>query len=83
MPAAGHAADAGDAKGPNATAADLGTAQVAKAATESEDHSSKAFAKMKVFKGDVEGWADCQYKFRVEARKLFKDAKAIWDWADH
>ena len=61
---------------------DLGTAQVAKAATESKDHHSKAFAKMKVFKGDVDSWADWRYKFRVEASKSFKDAKAILDWAE-
>ena len=61
---------------------DLGTVQVAKAAQETRDHHTKAFTKVKPFKGDVNAWADWRYKFRVEASKAFKDAKAILDWAE-
>ena len=61
---------------------DLGTAQMAKAAADSNEKHTKAFSKVKVFKGDALTWADWRYKFRVEASKSFKDAKAILDWVE-
>ena len=60
----------------------LGAAQVAKTTYDARDFQTKAFSKMKGFKGDEEGWPDWRCKFRVEASRCFRQTTAILDWAD-
>ena len=49
---------------------------------DARDSQTKAFSKMKGFKGDEKAWPDWQYKFRVEAARSFRQSAAILDWAD-
>ena len=49
------------------TLTNLGAAQVAKTTYDARDFLTKAFSKMKGFKGDEKTWPDWRYKFRVEA----------------
>ena len=60
----------------------LGAAQVAKTTCDARDFRTKAFAKMKGFKGDEKAWPDSWYKFRVEASRSFRQAAAILGWAE-
>ena len=53
----------------------LGTAQVARAAHETNLTHVKAFTKIKPFKRPAEQW------LRTETSRTFKDAGAILDWA--
>ena len=46
------------------------------------DVQTKAFIKMKGFKGDEKAWPDWRYKFRVEASTCFRQAAAILDCVD-
>ena len=62
--------------------ANVGAAQVAKMTCDARDYQTKAFSKMKGFKGDEKAWPDWQYKFRVEAARSFRQSAAILDWAD-
>ena len=62
--------------------ANVGAAQVAKMTCDARDSQTKAFSKMKGFKGDEKAWPDWQYKFRVEAARSFRQSAAILDWAD-
>ena len=61
---------------------DLGTAQVVRAAHEHKETHTKAFTKIKPFKGDAKQWGDWRYKFRAEACKSFKQAREILDWTE-
>ena len=61
----------------------LGAAQVAKTTYDVRDFQTKAFAKMKGFKGDEKTWPDWRYMFGVEASRSFRQAAAILDWAEH
>ena len=64
------------------TLTNLGAAQVAKTTYDDRDFQTKAFAKMKGFKGDEKAWPDWRYKFRDEASRSFRQAAAILDWAE-
>ena len=64
------------------TLTNLGAAQIAKATCDARDFQTKAFSKMKGFKGDEKAWPDWRYKFRVEASRCFRQAAAIVDWAE-
>ena len=46
------------------TLTNLGAAQVAKTTYDARDFQTKAFSKMKGFKGDEKAWPDRRYKFR-------------------
>ena len=61
---------------------DLGTAQVARAAQDTKEHHSKAFSKLKPFKGDADAWVDWRYKFLSAASKALKGARAALEWAE-
>ena len=61
---------------------DIGAAQVAKTTYDAHDFQTKAFSKMKCFKGDEKAWPDWRCKFRVEASRCFRQAAAILDWAE-
>ena len=61
------------------TLTNLGAAQVAKTTYDASDFQTKAFSKMKGFKGDEKTWLDWRYKFRVEC---FRPAAAILDGAE-
>ena len=60
----------------------LGAAQVAKTTYDARDFQTKAFTKMKGFKGDEKAWPERRYKFRVEASRCFHQAAAILDLAE-
>ena len=60
------------------TLTNLGAAQVAKTTYDARDFQTKAFAKMKGFRGDETAWPDWRYKFRVEASRCFRQAAAIF-----
>ena len=62
--------------------ANVGAAQVAKMTCDARDFQTKAFSKMKGFRGDEKAWPDWHYKFRVEAASSFRQSAAILDWAD-
>ena len=64
------------------TLTNLGAAQVAKTTHDARDFQTKAFTKMKRFKGDEKAWPDWRYKFRVEASPCFRQAGAILDWPE-
>ena len=64
------------------TLTNLGAAQVAKTTCDVRDFQTKAFAKVKGFRGDEKAWPDWRYKFRVEASRCFRQAAAILDWAE-
>ena len=64
------------------TLSHLGAAQVAKTTYDARDLQTKAFTKMKGFKGDEKARPDWRYKFRVEASRYFQQAAAILDWAE-
>ena len=64
------------------TLTNLGAAQVAKTTYDARDFQTKAFSKMKGFKGDEKAWPDWRYKFRVEASRCLPQAAAILDWAE-
>ena len=49
---------------------------------DTRDFLTKAFNRMKGFKGDEKAWPDWRCKFRVEASRLFWQAAAILDWAE-
>ena len=59
------------------TLTNLGAAHVAKTTYDARDFQTKAFSKMKGFKGDEKAWPDWRYKFRVEASRCFRQAAAI------
>ena len=59
--------------------ANVGAAQVAKMTCDARDSQTKAFSKMKGFKGDEKAWPDWQYKFRVEAaRRVSVSRRRFW-----
>ena len=64
------------------TLANLGDAQVAQTTYDARDFQTKAFTKLKGFKGDEKAWPDWRYKFRVETSSCFRQATAILDWAE-
>ena len=64
------------------TITNLGAALVAKTTHDARGFQTKAFVKMKGFKGDEKPWPDWRYKFRVEASRFFRPAAAILDWAE-
>ena len=64
------------------TLTNLGAAHVAKTTNDTRDLQTKAFAKIKGFKGDEQAWPDWRCKFRVEASRCFRQAPAILDWAE-
>ena len=49
---------------------------------EPRDCQTKAFSKIKGFKGDEKAWPDWRYKFRVEASRCFRQAGAVLDSAE-
>ena len=53
------------------TLTNLGAALVAKTTYGARDYQTKAFSKMKGFKGDEKAWRDWKYKFRGEASRCF------------
>ena len=58
------------------TLTNLGTALAAKTTSDARDIQTKAFAKIEKDRPD---W---RCKFRVEASRSFRQAAAIWDWAE-
>ena len=56
------------------TLTNLGAAPVAKTTYDARDFQTKAFAKMKGFKGDEKAWRDWRCKPRVEASRCFRQA---------
>ena len=64
------------------TLTNLGAAQVVKKSYDARDCHTKAFAKLKSFKGDEKAWPDWWYKFRVEASRSFSQAASIPDWTE-
>ena len=60
------------------TLTNLGAAQVAKTTYGARVFRTKAFVKMKGFKGDEKAW----HKFRVEASRRFRQAARILDSAE-
>ena len=64
------------------TLTNLGAAQVATTTHDARDFQTKAFAKMKGFKGDEKAWLGWRYKFRVEESRSFRQAASILDWAE-
>ena len=64
------------------TLTNLGAAQVAKTTYDARDFQTKAFSRMKGFKGDEKACPEWRYKFRVEASRFFRQAAAILDWAE-
>ena len=49
---------------------------------DARDIQTKAFAKMKGFKGDEKAWPDWRHKFRAEGSRSFRQAAVILDWAE-
>ena len=64
------------------TLTNLGAAQVAKTTYDARDFQTKAFVRMKGFKGDEKAWPAWRYKFRVEASRSFRQAATVLDWAE-
>ena len=59
------------------TLTNLGAAQVAKTTYDARDFQTKAFTKMKGFKGNAKAWPDWRYKFRVEASRCFRQVAGL------
>ena len=64
------------------TLANLCAAQVSKTSYDARDFQTKAFTKMKGFKGDEKAWPDWRDKYRVEVSRCFRQAAAVLDWAE-
>ena len=54
------------------TLTNLGATLFAKTTHDARNFETKAFAKMKGFKGDEKAWPDWRYKFRVEGSRSFR-----------
>ena len=62
------------------TLTNRGAAQVAKTTHDARDFQTKAFSKMKGFKGDEKAWPGWRYKFRVEASGV--SVKQLRSWIE-
>ena len=60
----------------------LGATQVAKTTYDARDFLTKAFVKMKGFRGNEKACPEWRSKFGVEASRCFQQAAAILDWAE-
>ena len=59
------------------TLTNLGAAQVAKTTYDARDFQTKAFSKMKGFKGDENAWPDWRYKFRELLEEAGTDKSSV------